>query len=120
MTAGLGEVARHDALIGVDDERPPAARQVQGLVAVEGEVIAPRRLDNMCAEPACDGDGVVAGAGVHDDDLVRQPSEGLEAVLDPRRLVLDDEARTDEGPIWRSVEHEAHGRPWRDGLSTTI
>ena len=90
-------------LVGVEDQDPVAAAVLEDAVAGVAEVVLPGDGDNFGSEGAGDGDGVIGGAGVAEDDAVDERSDTLEAAPEAGCAVFHDHREFDAG-----VAHTPH------------
>ena len=85
-------VRLRDFFIGIKDEDPVSAGMEQGGIAGGAEVVVPGTEVDFSSVGAGDLDSPVGRAGVYEDDLVGEASDGFEASIEESFLVLGDEA----------------------------
>ena len=111
LDAGLG-----DPFVGVDDDAPVGAGQLQRGVAGGGEVVAPFEVAHARARGTRERDGGVGGAGVEHHHLVDAIGDARQRAHDARRLVAHDHHQRDLVRIHHCAAASASGaRParWR-------
>jgi hypothetical protein len=99
QAAELVAVGIVEELVGVEPENPFAAGMAERFVASGGEAVGPVQGEDAGIVPGGDVLGVVAGAGVHDDDFVHQIAHRVETACQRGSLVLDDHGQRHARPL---------------------
>ena len=91
---------RRQLLVRIQHQHPIPRDVLQRRVTRRAEIIAPGK--RMHLRPVLPGDlhRAIGRAGVHDDDLIREPAHRDKALAEKLLLILDDQA---DGEAW-SVE----------------
>src|SRR5712675_3146533 len=82
--------ARVELLVGVEDKNPIGRNCTESEIVGGGEVVVPGYRDDMSAERRCDGNSVVSGTSVSEDDLINNATDAGQAGGEQGRGVLGD------------------------------
>jgi len=80
--------ARVELLVGVENENPIGRNCTESEIVGGGEVVIPGDRDDMSTEGRCDGNSVISGTSVSEDDLIDDAADAGQAGGEQGRGVL--------------------------------
>ena len=99
-----GPVLLQQYVVRVQPQAVVHRRMGEGFVSGGGKVVPPEKVDDPRGKVGGDFLCAVGGAGIHDDDFIRQTSGAFQAAFQHILLVFHDHAQTDAHHIGASFD----------------